>query len=61
MNQMHCVLFNLSDHNDLRLYENLLNRQEDEEIYIRDEQKTWGNKAEGVLFVCVTYKEREDY
>lgn len=61
MSQIHVVLFNLSDPNDNKMYETILNRELNGEIFIKDEQKTWGNKAEGVLFVCVTYQDREDY
>lgn len=61
MSQIHVVLFNLSDPNDNKMYETILNRALNGEIFIKDEQKTWGNKAEGVLFVCVTYQDREDY
>lgn len=61
MSQIHCVLFNLGDPNDMKMYETLLNRQEQEEIYIIDTEKTWGNKAEGVLYVYVTFKDREEF
>ena len=59
--KIHCELFNLGNPKEMLQYETLLNRVKSGDIFIVDQDKTWGNKAEGVLFVYVTYEDREDY
>lgn len=61
MSQVKCELFNLGEEIEKKEYERLLNREADDEIIILDRDKSWGNKAEGVLFMYVTYKELEDF
>lgn len=56
-----CVLYNLGDPEDRRKYEALLEQHDAEEVSIMEKDKTWGNKAEGTLFVYVVYKILGDY
>jgi len=59
--EIKCKLFNLGDPEDRKKYEKLLEQDDAEEIAIREKDKTWGNKAEGTLYVYVVYKILGDY